>query len=198
MSTISNKKETETPAVQPAAAEKPDLSGLKESADKARAQKVPALPVPTEFLSPEGAAFITSLVTAAVKEAVANVALTPEKLQQMEELRRAPSAEQKAAEAREKRERANLAADLADQQKNKEALQATCGHKYPTGGWAISIVHNFPDRAPRGFCHLCSLWIAPRQWVILAPDAENPRGKPVIQPAHPLYGVVLEIERLRS
>lgn len=192
------RKEPETPATPSApATPAPDLSALSASAQPPKEKPAEAIKnvVPPAMLSPESIAFMNSSIAAAVREAVSSLGPI---MVQMEQARRAPTPEQQTAQAREERERANLAQDLNEQRLGKERLQERCPHKYPSGQYAISVIHNFPDRQARGTCHLCGCWFHPREWEILAPTRQNPRGVPRIRDAHPMYKVILEIEALKS
>jgi hypothetical protein len=152
-------------------------------------------------LTPEMQAMINSMITGAIKDALSamgpiiqSVALTPEKLLEMERLRRAPSESQEKAIAREKRERALMKEDLDEARRNTERTQKTCTHKDKNMRWAVSLIHNFPDRQARGVCTHCHLMIEPTHWEIGTPDERNPRGKARIVEAHPLYHIVTELE----
>jgi hypothetical protein len=177
-----------------------DLSGLSGLSEPAKKPEVPAA-----FQTPEGQSYVNASIGAAVREIfrevaplLQSIALTPEKLAAAEELRRAPTDEQKAAKAREKREKEMTRIDAEENRKNTARLQARCPHAYPLGGSSINLVRNMPDNQPRGICALCQAWITPREWRIAAPDAENPRGRPYIADAHPLYHKVLEILAFQS
>lgn len=165
-------------------------------------KETPKLKLPDELLNPAAQAATNAMLAAAVKEAVASamaaiapilqsVAMTPEKIAQAEQLRRAP--DPKAVE-REARERALTQQEAEENRRNRENIQASCPHRYPNGATAISCIHNYPDRAPRGLCMVCQIYLEPKRWVIGAPDKENPRGRAYIAPEHPLYHLVLERE----
>ena len=169
-------------------------------------KETPKLKLPDAMLTPESQAATTQMVTAAVREALSSImknvvgpilqnmqnnALTPERISQIEEARRQPSEAQKSREARERL----LTKQEADEnRKNREAVQAGCAHKYPSGASSVQVVHNYPDRQPRGICAICQIFLHPRQWVIDPPDAQHPRGTPRIEEASRLYGLVLERE----
>jgi len=159
---------------------------------------------PPSILTPDAMAFIKAATSAAVKEAVAgifaqmgpilqSIALTPEKLAEAEKLRRAPTEDEKAKKAREIRERKLTQQEAEENRQNLLKNQAACPHHYPTGQWSVNVVNNFPDRQPRFLCSLCQSFFEPRRWVILAPDADNPRGKAVIADAHKDYARVSEV-----
>lgn len=96
--------------------------------------------------------------------------------------------------AREKREASKTKRDMEQQRILEEQAQKLCSHKFKkTGVWAISLVHNFPDRQTRGRCNLCRANIHPEYWEI-AYDANDPAGKPFRIAAHPEYHVVKELE----
>lgn len=151
-----------------------------------------AVPATVDALrTPEAQASVNAVVAEAVKSIFAqlgpmleSMALTPGKIAEAEKLRRARAPEEI---ARELRERQLMQQDLADAEAQKREQQNACPHCYPTGQAAWHIVRNFPDRQPRFSCPLCSLWVTPRQWMIGAPDAENPRGRAYIAEEHPLY-----------
>ena len=174
-----------------------DLSGL---ASPATAASEPAeskkAPVPAALLTPEAQAFMNASISQAVKEVFAglgpmlqSISLTPEKLAAAEALRRAP--DPKLVE-REQRERKLMRAEQEENHTNLLRLQAACPHKYPRG-LLVSLVSNYPDRMPRGVCHLCQTFFEPKRWVIGAPTAEEPRGHAHIADAHPLYSIVREV-----
>lgn len=95
---------------------------------------------------------------------------------------------------RERREAAKTKRDMEQVNAVKKLAQERCSHKYKKSGvWAISLVHNYPDRQTRGHCNLCKLDIEPERWAIEY-DAHNASGKPVKLPAHSLYHVVRELE----
>jgi hypothetical protein len=160
-------------------------------------EKVEKLETPKELLTPAAQAYTNSLINEAIKGVFAqlgplleSIALTPEKLAQAEALRRAPDP---AAVARELRERKLMQEEQEENRANLLRNQENCPHKYPTGQWAVSPVRNYPDRQERFICSLCQSFFEPKRWVILAPDAENPRGKPAIAPEHPQYRMVREV-----
>lgn len=98
------------------------------------------------------------------------------------------------AMAREKREAAKTKRDMEQSRAIEAMAQSRCSHKYKKSGtWAITAVHNFPDRQTRGRCNLCRLNIEPDHWEI-AYNKDDPAGTPFKVPAHPLYHVVREIE----
>ena len=154
-------------------------------------------------LSHEQQAYINSSISAAVREALTalgpilqSVAVTPEKMLEMERLRREPSDAEKKAKLREARERALMKEDLEEAARNTELKQKNCpkGHRDENNRYAIALIHNYPDRQPRGVCTHCHLLIEPTHWEIGAPDEKNPRGKAYLVKAHPLYYIVAELE----
>ena len=94
------------------------------------------------------------------------------------------------------------ARDLRDQKKSRDdyrqgqamekAAQAACPHKFKTGAWAISLMHNFPDGQRRGVCNKCKDLIQPRH-IEIAYDPLNPNGRPIWVPEHRLYPLLAEI-----
>ena len=146
---------------------------------------------------------INSSISAAVKEAIAamaplfqSIAMTPEKMLEMERLRRAPSEDEVKEKQREARERALMKEDIEEARRNTERMQKQCPgpHKDKNGRYSISLIHNYPDRQARGVCTHCHSLIEPTHWEIGAPDEKNPRGKAHLVKAHPLYYIVAEIE----
>jgi predicted O-linked N-acetylglucosamine transferase (SPINDLY family) len=164
-----------------------DLTGLDSAAEK-------RIPVPPAALTPEMQCYMNASLSAALKEALAglapilqSIALTPEKIELMESARRAPTPDQAAAAARNKREKA-LALEEADQnRKNLKLSQENCLHRYVSGALSVSAIRNYPDRQSRFVCHRCMAIFQPRHWEILAPTAEFPRGVEKIVDADPLY-----------
>jgi hypothetical protein len=151
-------------------------------------------PTPPEALTPATQAYMNSLIGAAIREAMAgmapilqSIALTPEKIEAMEAARRAPTADQAAAAARSKREKA-LTLEEADQnRKNLKLSQENCLHRYVSGALSVSAIRNYPDRQSRYVCHRCLAIFQPRRWEILAPNSAFPRGEERIVDADPLY-----------
>jgi hypothetical protein len=150
--------------------------------------------VPPELLNPASQAYMNSLIGAAIREAMSgmapllqSIALTPEKIQAMEDARRAPTADQAAAAARAKREKANMKVELEENRKNLRLSQENCLHRYVSGALSVSAIRNYPDRQSRFVCHRCMAMFHPRHWEIGAPTEEWPRGEEKIVNAHPLY-----------
>jgi hypothetical protein len=175
-----------------------DLAALAQPAPAVKSQEPVASKVekaaqlPPEMLNASTVAYLNSTISIAIKEAVSSLAPI---LAQIQAAQHAP--DPKMVE-RERRERAIFAQDLEEQRQSKAALQRSCPHKYPSGMYSISVIHNYPDRAPRGVCHLCQKLFEPKRWVIDAPDAAHPRGTPRIVDGDPQYNIVLEIEALKS
>ena len=167
-------------------------------------KETPKLKTPAELLTPEAQAVTSRMISDAVRETVTaifasmgplmkDLALTPEKLRDAEELRRMPSAAQ---QAREQREKAIMLEQEAENRKTREARVASCPHRYPSGQIAIQVVHNYPDRAPRGICPICQVFIEPKRWVVGAPDPKTGKANAYIAEAHPLFHLVLEKEAM--
>ena len=153
--------------------------------------------VPPELLNPASQAYMNATIGAAIREALQGLApilassgLTVEKLQLMEDMRRAPSADQAAAAARSKREKQLMIQEANDNAQNIANQQSGCEHRYSSHALAVSAIRNFPDRNPRFICHLCMLVVQPRRWDILAPNEKFPRGEEKIVDAHPLYASI--------
>ena len=156
-----------------------------------------AVPLPSAALTPELLSYINTTTQATIRELMASMlpmmasmALTPEKILEMEKLRRAPTDEQQAAAAREKRERLMQRQEIEENAANKRNIQDHCPHKYPTGQLSVSACRNFPDRQARFLCHLCACWFTPREWRIAPPDPQNPRGKPYVAEPHKQYAEI--------
>ena len=163
-----------------------DLKGLDSVPEKRQ--------VPPELLTPAAVAAMNQQTSELVRELFSQLApllkdisLSPEKLQIMEDLRRAPTADQAAAASRSKREKALMKEELEQNRKNLTASQDACLHRYVSGALSVSAIRNYPDRQSRFVCHKCMAIFAPRHWEILAPTAEFPRGVEKIVDAHPLY-----------
>jgi len=140
------------------------------------------------------------LVAAAVKEAVSGVflqlgpllesiSMTPEKIREANKPYKDP-----AVIARELREMMIWKEDEAEQRRLTRARQDACLHQDANGRSSISLIHNFPDRQPRGVCMKCHDYIHPREWRIGAPDAKHPRGVPFLVEPHKNYAVVMALE----
>ena len=165
-------------------------------------EKEPKIAAPPELLTPLAQGTQNALTTAAIREImasmirevvqplVAEMALTPEKIQALKTPFVDPSVAQ-----REQREKSLQRADEAERLAAQEARKRACYHHYPTGQWSISATNNFPDRAPRFVCMLCGLVSHPAQWVIDAPTIlpsgqvkpGTERGTPRIEPASQGY-----------
>lgn len=186
----------------------PDLSNLaqpapgKQLATEPETASTKKIPVPPAMLTPEMQAYTSQMISEAVRGVfesmgplLQSIALTPQKLKEAEDLRRAPDA---AKVARELRERKLMHEEEKENRANLARFQAACPHKYPSGGSAINLIHNYPDRQARGICVLCALFLQPRRWEILAPDADNPRGRAVIVDAHPQYDLVRQVQAVKG
>jgi hypothetical protein len=189
---FSKKQNEENPT--PPAAPVPNLAALDQPASAA--EKKAPLPVPPGALNPEMIAYINATLAETVKSVFASMtpvlrdlALTPEKIAQAEALRRAPDAAQV---EREQREKKLQHLEMEENRENQRRAQESCGHRYANGALSVSRVSNFPDRQPRFTCHLCGLWCHPREWEILPPTKDEPRGVPRIRDAHPLYAAFLK------
>ena len=151
-------------------------------------------PVPPAALTPEMQSYMNAALSAAIKEALSgmapilqSIALTPEKIQAMEDARRAPTTDQASAAARAKREKANMKAELEENRKNQKLTQDNCLHRYVSGALAVGAIRNYPDRNARYICFKCHALFEPRHWDIGAPTEEWPRGIERIVDAHPQY-----------
>jgi hypothetical protein len=171
-----------------------DLSSLSVAGGPA-SEPEPKLRVPPQALTPEVQAFMNTSISATIKEIfagmqpmLASIALTPEKIEQMEAARRAPTEDERARKAREKREKALQKEEIDQNRKNLKASQENCLHRYVNGSQSISAVRNYPDRQTRFICHLCMSYFEPRHWEVgILPTAENPHGSDKIVDASPLY-----------
>lgn len=158
----------------------------------------PKVTTPEELVDPRVQAMVNERLNATVKEIFAGLApilkdvlektaLTPEKMAQMEEIRRAPSQSQV---ARELRDRKRMQADEEERLATIARKQEACSHRYPTGTYSCSTTHNYPDRMPRIVCVICHALFAPTHWRIDA-DPTDPKGKAVLVAAHPRYQEIL-------
>src|SRR5712691_13097939 len=157
-----------------------------------------AVKTPTALITPGAQAFVSASISAAVKEAVSGVfaslgpilkemQMTPEKIRAANTPYVDP-----AVVARNKRETEKSKQDERELRAAEAARKAACPHLDQNSRPSVRLVHNFPDRAPRGICVICQDIIFPRHWEILAPDAENPKGKAVLVDAHKNYATVLQ------
>jgi hypothetical protein len=96
--------------------------------------------------------------------------------------------------ARNKRETEKSKADEKELRAMDAARKAACPHMDQNQRSSIRLIHNYPDRQPRGICPICHDLITPREWVIGPPDAENPKGKAVLVDAHKDYRTVEILE----
>jgi hypothetical protein len=157
-------------------------------------------PTPTALITPEAQAFVSASISAAVKEAVSGVfaslgpileklALTPEKIRAAN----TPFVDP-AKVARDKRETEKSKQDERELRAAEAARKAACPHLDQNSRPSVRLIHNFPDRQPRGICVVCQDLITPKMWVIDAPDAENPKGRAYLQEAHKDYRIVALLE----
>lgn len=156
------------------------------------------LVLPDSLRTPSEQAAINSSISAAVREAITamaplfqSIALTPEKILEMERQRRAPSEDEIRAKQREARERLLMKEDIDEARRTQELAQKSCTHKDTNGRWSVSQIHNYPDRQARGICVRCHRLFEPTRWTIQAPDKDHPRGKPVLVKADSDYASVM-------
>jgi hypothetical protein len=163
-----------------------------------------AVKTPTALITPEAQAFVSASISAAIKEAVSGVfaslgpilkdmALTPDKIRDATKPYVDPL-----KEARNKRETEKSKADERENRAAEAARKAACPHLDQNSRPSIRLVHNYPDRQPRGLCVICQDLITPRMWVIGPPDAENPKGRAYLQDAHKNYNIVLQLESMSA
>lgn len=155
----------------------------------------------SKVLSTEAIAAINSATASAVQSAIveamkalapimASMALTPDKIAQL----KAPY-EDPAKKARFDREAKKSKDDEQEAARATALRRKACPHVYPSNGsLAINLVHNCPDRQPRGICVLCQDWIHPREWRIGPPTDKSPRGVAYLIDAHKDYRMVLQKE----
>ena len=155
-------------------------------------------------LQPETLALINTSVSNAVQEAIKSMfsglapvlrdmALTPEKLEAL----KAPYVDPKKL-ARELRESAQSKEQEAETLKQLEWRRAHCPHLDQNQKVALCLVHNYPDRQPRGICPLCQDLIHPKEWVIGPPDPKTGKSVAFIRPAHKDYAKVIQLETMSS
>jgi hypothetical protein len=153
---------------------------------------------PAELLTPAAQAYVNMQTAAAVREAIAGLVpvlkelqLTPEKLNALKQPYQDP-----AIAARELRETKNSKRQEEEIRQQTAARQANCLHQDKNGKTALCLVHNFPDRQPRGVCPLCHDIINPKEWVIDSPDPVTGESKAHIREAHKDYRTVLQLEAM--
>jgi hypothetical protein len=155
---------------------------------------------PAEAINPQVQGFINASISAAVREAVQGVftslapmlkdmALTTEKIREANK----PYVDPKVKE-RNDRETEKSKADEKELRAMDAARKAACPHLDQNQRSSIRLIHNYPDRQPRGICPICHDLITPREWVIGPPDAENPKGRAYLQDAHKDYRIVQILE----
>ena len=160
-------------------------------------------------LSPEMMAFITASISTAVAEAVKATRLTKEDLRELRETRTEDQiAKDKARIKREARETMTSKADEAAARKETEERQSHCTHKHKNGSEALCLVHNFPDRHPRGLCPLNHCWVHPAEWRFPADPEQadalakfystEARSGAYVHPAHRDYDRVRQLEAMQS
>ena len=170
-------------------------------------EKESKIVTPPELLTPLAQGAQNALTTAAIREImasmirevvqplVAEMALTPAKIQAL----KTPFVDPNVAQ-REQREKSLQRADEAERLAAQEARKKACWHHYPNGGWSVSATHNFADRMPRFICMLCGQIESPACWAINAPTIlpngqvkpGTERGTPVIVPATPRYAEIAQ------
>lgn len=172
------------------ASETPDLGSL--NAPAAKPEK--PIPVPPEALTPAAQAYMNhqlkETVAAMFREfapMMQSIALTPEKIQAMEDARRAPSETEVKRKARELRERKLQQQDIEEARRSQKALQDSCPHKYPNGQLSLAVISNRPDRQRLLICLKNHCEIAPGMWMVGAPTEEHPRGRVYFEKPHPDY-----------
>lgn len=140
-------------------------------------------------------AMISAAVTEAVKQVFASlapvlkeIALTPEKLRDINKPYKDP-----AAIARELREMTLWKADEAENRRLEKQRQDNCLHQDERGQSSLRIIRNYADRQPRGICMHCHALITPKEWRIGAPDKDNPRGRAYLAEPHKNYQQVIQI-----
>jgi hypothetical protein len=155
---------------------------------------------PAAAINPEVQGYINASIGAAVREAVQGVfaclgpilkdmALTPDKIRDATKPYVDP-----VIEARNKRETEKSKQDERELRAMDAARKAACPHMDQNQRSSIRLIHNYPDRQPRGICPICHDLITPREWVIGPPDAENPKGRAYLQDAHKDYRLVQILE----
>lgn len=132
--------------------------------------------------SPEQMAMVNAMIQGAVTEVFKqmapvfkDMALTPEKMLEMEQARQKASPEYEARQkldARLKRERDEFKRQDAEARHTTEEMKKNCRHVDSNGRTSICLVHNHPDRQPRGVCPVCNDWIHPAEWRIASDEAE--------------------------
>jgi hypothetical protein len=110
------------------------------------------------------------------------VALTPETINEIKKPYIDPL-----ETARKKRERQEMAAEIAKGLEDRKRAQDYCPHKHD-GKTAISLVNNHPDGRIRGMCNMCIKPIQPAHWEIAAD------GTPFVVPEDKEYREVLELD----
>jgi hypothetical protein len=158
------------------------------------------IPTPAAVIGAEAQGFINASISAAIKEAVSGVfaslgpilkemQMTPEKIRAAN----TPFVDP-AKVARDKRETEKSKQDEKELRAMDAARKAACPHLDQNQRSSIRLIHNYPDRQPRGICPICHDLITPREWVIGPPDAENPKGRAYLQDAHKDYRIVQILE----
>ena len=94
-----------------------------------------------------------------------------------------------AAQEREKREASKTKRDMEQMRAIQKQAQNRCSHKYKKSGvWAISPIHNYPDRQTRAVCNLCRKYFEPQHVEIGFGDVRT------VVAEDPQYHIVREIE----
>jgi hypothetical protein len=153
-------------------------------------------------LSPEQLAMQNAAISAAVREAVSGVfaqlapllkdmAITPEKLREANK----PYVDPKDI-ARKLREGLKTKAEEKALREATERARAACQHLDANGRSTIQLIHNYPDRQPRGLCAHCHDLVEPKHWTIEAPTDAEPQGKAVLVGPHKDYLTVMRLSSI--
>jgi hypothetical protein len=107
-------------------------------------------------------------------------------------------------EARELRESLKWKEDEKENRRLTEERQSNCPHLDKNGRTSICLVHNHPDRNPRGICVICHSWINPKEWRIASTpeialqmvggNKDRVKGCAYLVDEHPQYKMVRLLE----
>lgn len=70
----------------------------------------------------------------------------------------------------------------------QDRIKSRCSHLDANGHWALNVVHNFPDRMPRGLCIRCTIVIHPTHFESGGPD------EVISVASHILYPVIQALD----
>lgn len=177
---------------------------------------------PAGALNPEVIAYMNSAIRESIASIMGELVPVLRKLNEPSPIEKDQLETLARTKERMVREKKNMMAQEAEARQTQAEKQRQCGHIDQNGKLAVSAIHNFPDRRPRGFCSKCTLFITPKEYRVAPPSVEtleqaaqyikyvaetegivgivpyeNPKTHKIshlLWPEHPLYRLVLTAE----